>query len=295
MSRGPVAAIDIGTNSTRLLVTWDDGDVVRESVVTGLGRGLSETGVLSSDAIGRTCRVLETYRQVAESCGVERMRAVTTAAARSAGNTDEFLEAATTALGVSPEVVSGEVEAALSYAGAVSDLEGDDWTVVDIGGGSTEVISGDGGVSYPIGSVVMSDLHLIDAPTPPEQVASARRAAMETLAPVAPAGGGVAGVAGTWTSLAAMDLASAQVDGSVRVHHVVLSRQSIERWIERLAAMSGSERERIPGLDPARAPVILGGAVVASVVVDRLGCDEVVVSERDLLDGLALEMLREMT
>jgi exopolyphosphatase / guanosine-5'-triphosphate,3'-diphosphate pyrophosphatase len=294
MTRPPVAAVDIGTNSTRLLVTQGEEDLVRESVVTGLGRGLSEKGALSSDAIRRTCRVLETYRQVADSCGVERIRAVTTAAARSAGNTDEFLEAATAALGVTPEVVSGEVEAAHSYAGAVSDLEGDGWTVVDIGGGSTEVISEDEGVSYPIGSVVVSDIHLVDAPTPPEQVASTRRAAMETLAPVAPAGGGVAGVAGTWTSLAGMEAATV-VGERMRVHHDVLSRQSIDRWVERLAAMSGSERERIPGLDPARAPVILGGAMVASVVVDRLGCDEVVVSERDLLDGLVLEMLRDMT
>lgn len=284
--RAVVATIDIGTNSTRLLVTDGLRDLHRQAVVTGLGRGLGPSGAIGEEAIERTCATLAAYRETAADLGATALAAVTTAAARSASNTAEFLVAATDALGVTPRVISGEEEARLSYRGATSDLDGGDWTVVDIGGGSTEVVSEGSTVSLPVGSVRLTESFFDAGPADPGVVTAAFEAARAffTECPVAAR---LAGVAGTWTSLAAMEGAVEPYEADL-IHHSVLARSQVDRWVERLASLPVAERAATPGLDPARAPVILGGAVVAAAVMDRLA-DEVVISERDLLDGLAAE------
>lgn len=279
-----MAVVDIGTNSTRLLVTDGSRSLERRAEVTGLGRGVAASGRLEDSAIRGTCDVLAAYRRLAGRHDADVVEAVTTAAARSAGNTDEFLDAATRALGVTPRVISGEEEARLAFEGATSDLGGDGWTVVDVGGGSTEIVSGESWVSLDLGSVRTTEEFLVDDPPPPSQVAAALEDARRVLAGSRPAAR-VAGVAGTWTSLAAIEVGEDAYDPE-RVHHTVLSRERVRRLMERLAAMPVREREQLGGLEPARAPVIAGGAVVALAVSEALDCD-IVVSERDLLDGLA--------
>lgn len=277
------AAVDLGTNSTRLLIGGETP--VRRTVVTGLGRGLAETGRLSPAGRAATLDTLATYRDLMEEAGVDRVRAVMTAVGRRATDTAGFLGAAEAALGFRPEVISGDEEAALSYRGAVGDLDGEAWTVVDIGGGSTEIVSVDGGVSYDVGSVVTTDRYLRARPASLEDVSAAREWAASVMDGQSRAKAGVVGVAGTWTSLAGITLGVDPYDPD-RVHHSTLDRATLEAWIDRLALMSLEDTARLPGLDPARAPVILGGTVVAATVVAMLGAEEVVVSEHDLLDGI---------
>lgn len=279
------AAVDIGTNSTRLLVTDRGEDLQRTAVVTGLGRGVAETGRLSADGIAATCSVLADYAAMAQRLGVERIRAVTTAAARRAENTEAFLDLAEAALGVRPEVVSEEEEARLSYLGAATGLPDGHWTVVDIGGGSTEVVDEVAGRSFPIGSVLVTEGFFGEGPEPPEVIEAATEAVHAALTEMAPATGGLVGVAGTWTSLATIHLGVA-ADDTDQAHHLTLTAAQVGGWVEELAAMSVSRRSTLPGLDPARGPVILGGAVVAGVMMERLGSDRVLVSVRDSLDGL---------
>lgn len=283
-----LAAIDIGTNSTRLLITGTSGEVCRVSRVTGLGRGLARSGRLSRQGREATLRVLAEYRSRMEAVGVATARAVVTAAGRDAVDSGEFLAEVAAVLGFAPDLIGGEYEARLSYQGAVSDLEAGPWTVVDIGGGSTEIVTADEGFSLPIGSVKVTDCFLSERPVSRERLESAHQAVREVVGRRPPAPGGVVGVAGTWTSLAALELG---VDDSAAVHHFSLDRQSLVAWVRRLAALSIVETERLPGLDPARAPVILGGAVVAATVTEALGARECLISGRDLLDGVVAEIL----
>ena len=280
------AAIDIGTNSTRLLITGTSGEVCRVSRVTGLGRGLARSGRLSRQGREATLRVLAEYRSRMEAEGVASARAVVTAAGRDAVDSGEFLAEVAATLGFAPDLISGEHEARLSYQGAVSDLEAGPWTVVDIGGGSTEIVTADGGVSLPIGSVKLTDRFFSERPVSRERLESAHRAVREVVGRRPPAPGGVIGVAGTWTSLAALELGVYH-----RVHHFLLDRRSLVAWVRRLATLSIAETERLPGLDPARAPVILGGAVVAAAVTEALAARECLISERDLLDGVVAGMV----
>lgn len=279
------AAIDIGTNSVRLLIEGRS----RRTVVTGLGKGLGTRGRLSEAGRAATREVLASYRRDMEAAGVNRARAVVTAAGRNASDTDEFRAEAASILGFQPEVISGEEEARLSYAGSVADVEGEDWTVVDIGGGSTEVVRSGSATSFHIGSVALTDRYLAERPAPASQLAAARQAAAVALT-VSPAGGGVIGVAGTWTSLAAMTQRLDPYDPEL-VHHYRLPRATVGEWVERLRGLSLADTERLPGLDPARAPVILGGSIVAEAVLSALWVDECLVSEHDLLDGVLAGLL----
>ncbi|HEX2154575.1 MAG TPA: exopolyphosphatase [Acidimicrobiia bacterium] len=283
----PVAAVDLGTNSTRLLIAGERE--VRRTVVTGLGRGLTDTGRLSADGWAATLRTLQGYRVLMEGAGVERARAVMTAVGRQASDTGEFLVEAESTLGIRPEVISGDEEARLSYRGAVADLDGEGWTVVDIGGGSTEIVGAGGGDSYDVGSVVTTDRYLSERPASSDDVTAARTWVSSMLRGHPPASAGVVGVAGTWTSLAGITLGREPYDPNL-VHHSTLDRVALERWVECLGAMSFEDTARLAGLDPARAPVILGGAVVAEAVASVLDVDNVVVSEHDLLDGIVSEL-----
>lgn len=295
----PVAAVDIGTNSMRLLVLADDGrQLVRRQVVTGLGRGAGSDGSLAPDAMERTVAVLAEYAAEADRLGAGRLRAVATAAVRNAPNREELLQAAEGALGVRPEVISGEREAELSYLGAVAGLEvGGEPVVVDIGGGSTELVWRAGSRlvarSIDIGSVRLTESKLPDRPASFEQLEAALELVDGLLALVEdpPEGAELVGVGGTWTSLAAVTLDLPDYR-TARVHGAAIERHTIDRLVELFAALSVEQTvAQVPALDPARAPVILAGAVIARESMRRLLVPRAVVSECDLLDAIAQELL----
>jgi exopolyphosphatase / guanosine-5'-triphosphate,3'-diphosphate pyrophosphatase len=271
----------------RLLVVDDEGrDLVRVAKVTGLGRGVDASRRLTSEAVERTLLVFGDFDRTCKDLRVDRLRAVATSATRDAENRDEFLDRAEMVLGTRPEVISGQQEAELAYLGATAG-RGDDSVVVDIGGGSTEFVTHRGSiqaVSVDIGSVRLTDRLL---PGRPADFAAleAASAHVEGLFRAVPQAGDsvVIGVAGTWTSLAAIE------QGRVgSVHDVVIERLTADRLVARLASLTVEQTASLPGLDPARAPVILGGAVIARETMRALDTDEVVVSERDLLDGIVM-------
>lgn len=292
------AAVDIGTNSTRLLIADVDAgtgvlaDVERRAQVTALGRGVDRTGRLSPEAIERTARVLESYGRLIRAAGAEASRAAATSAARDAANGAEFLDAASAALGFRPEIIDGGEEAALVFLGAAGRSAGSGGAVViDIGGGSTEMVTGEGGVSVDIGSVRLSERRLPRHPAARSDLAAARREAARLLGtPEAPRRSRGIGAAGTWTSLAALHLELDAYDPE-RVEGAVLDRASLEALVEGLASLTLKEKEALPSLDPARAPVILGGAVVAETALRILGLDRVTITEHDLLDGICWSLL----
>ena len=283
------AAIDIGSNSVRLLIVDGEAELHRAAFVTGLGRGVTESGLLSDSAVNETIDVLEGFRGRMDDAGVEAADAVATAAARAAGNTAEFLDAAEQALGLRPRVISGLSEARLSFVGAVADLEGEAWLVVDIGGASTEFVGGIGdGLSLEVGSVSLTDRFLRDRPLDPGRLDAARRYVADIVGTVGPTSLPVVGVAGTWTSLAGLLLGS---DDPTAIHHLDIGLADLEQLLSRLAALSVEDTAALPGLDPARAPVILGGAMVAACCLDSLDAEHALVSGHDLLDGLISEIL----
>lgn len=279
------AGIDIGTNSMRLLVVDDEGaDLVRVARVTGLGRGVDASRRLDGVAVQRTLGVFEEFAALCDTHGADRRRAVATSAARDAENRKEFLDRSEAVLGVRPEVISGTEEAELAYTGAAEGREGRH-IVVDIGGGSTEFVYRSDrieAVSIDIGSVRLTDRLLPDRPVSYDVVETAIEHVEGLFAGVdLPGGAAVIGVAGTWTSLAAISL---ERDGSV--HDVVIDRLTADRLVVGLAGLTVEETAALPGLDPARAPVILAGAVIARETMRHLDVTVVTVSERDLLDGI---------
>ena len=285
-----VGVVDIGTNSMRLLIRDGElGDVGRWVEVTGLGRGVDATGLLSDDAINRTLEAFHRFGDLMEKHGVTDRRAIATSATRDAANREVFLDRAESALGVRPSVIGGAEEGELAFLGATSDLGLDGYVVSDIGGGSTEFVTADSVVSVDIGSVRLSDRVLSDRPPSSQQLKEARDHVAELFAGV-DLTGEVVGVAGTWTSLAAIDLALDVYDSDI-VHHHRMERRGLEALVERLASMTVEQTAAIPSLDPKRAPVILAGAVVAVTVYEVVGVDHVTISERDSLDGVAMRML----
>ena len=291
----PVAAVDIGTNTVRLLIAdVVDGvinEVERVTTVTALGRGVDRTGHLSPKGLRVTLATLADYRKRLDAHHVEQVRIVATSASRDATNGPGFLESvAATMRGIAPHLITGVEEARLSYLGAAEAFPGlRRPLVIDIGGGSTEFVTADTATSIDIGSVRLTDRALPDRPSLAHQVAGARYMATGLFADVCvPADlDGTIGVAGTWTSLAAIALDLPRYDRA-RVHGSTLFRTQLERIVHDLAAMSLETIELIPSLDPARAPVILGGAIVALAAMTHLGINAVSASEHDLLDGLAL-------
>lgn len=282
-----VAAVDIGTNSMRLLVVEDGREIGRWEEVTGLGRGVDATGRLSADAVERTLEVLERYGRTMRELGVGRVRAVATSASRDAANAAELLDRAASALGVRPEVVPGTEEARLAFAGATAGASAPGpFVVVDIGGGSTELVWESRAVSMDIGSVRLTDRLLPERPASPEEVRAAGEHVDGLLASVDVDPFETAlGVGGTWTSLAAVALDLPAFDRSA-VHGAPLGRAQLAGLVERLARLDVAETAAIPALDPKRAPVILAGAVIAERVSAHLAAESVVVSCNDLLDGV---------
>ena len=291
---GVIGAIDIGSNSIRLMVMDADGSVMRrESEVTGLARGVDASGVLSDDAVTSTLAVLERFADVMVDDGVIRFAAVATSAARDARNGPEVMRSIAAVLGRPPSIIDGEDEALLAFSGATTGAGRiGRQVVVDIGGGSTEVVEGEIDVtwshSYDIGSVRLTDRSLPDRPASAPQLATAAAEVDRVLSepPIRIRAEEVIGVAGTFTSLAAMHLGLVRYDPDM-VHGATLTRGDIDALVGDLAALTVSETAEIPSLEPRRAPVILAGTVVAQRVMEALGAESVLVSEYDLLDGLA--------
>jgi exopolyphosphatase/guanosine-5'-triphosphate,3'-diphosphate pyrophosphatase len=292
-----VGAGDIGTNSTRLLIAEVSAGVVRplarRVVVTGLGGGVDRAGRLGEAEVARTLEVLAAYGVAAREAGVAALRVVATAAVRAAGDREEFLDRAGAALGVRPEVITGQEEAVLSFAGATGGVAGPGpYLVIDVGGGSTEFVFGTGApesvASVDLGSRRVTERFLPGLPADPGAVEAARRAATEAFAAVALPGvpGTALGVGGTFTALCAIALGLEAYDPE-RVHGAVVGLAALEALVDRLSGLSREGTAALPSLDPARAPVLLGGAVVAAEALRHSGRAEVVVSEADLLDGIA--------
>ena len=298
-----LAGIDCGTNSTRLLVAGEGGRTLERLMrITRLGQGVDATGRLAPEAVARTIAVLEEYRKVLDSNGVERVRMTATSAARDASNREDFFAAATEVVGVRPELLGGEEEARLSFLGATAELDPADgpFLVADIGGGSTEFAVGvppepDGVLSVDIGCVRLTERFLHTDPPAPEELSQAFdvvRGHLDDVARVIPSVAGVrrfVGLAGTVTTMAAIELGLATYDRD-RIHHFVLTRAAAEDVFRTLATESRRQRVHNPGLEEARADVIVGGAVIVTAIMRHFEFDECLVSESDILDGLVLTL-----
>lgn len=297
-----VAAIDCGTNSLRLLVADIEGDtlvdVVREMEIVRLGEGVDDTGRLVPAAIERTRLALLAYAATIRDLDAVRTRMVATSASRDAENADEFTEMVLATLGIQPEVITGDEEAALSFAGATRGLShdvGKPYLVVDIGGGSTEFVLGDATVyaarSVDVGCVRMTERHLHSDPPTAVEIAAARAdisAAIATVAGVVPleTAGSLIGVAGSVTTVAAVALGLPAYD-PVRIHGSLLTADEVRVTADQLLAMTRAERAALPVIHPGRVDIIGAGALVLRSIVDALGVAQVVVSEHDILDGIA--------
>jgi exopolyphosphatase/guanosine-5'-triphosphate,3'-diphosphate pyrophosphatase len=299
----PVAAIDCGTNSTRLLVTDGGGrSLERRMTITRLGQGVDATRRLHPDAIGRTLAVLGEYREVMDRHGVERVRVAGTSAVRDAANRDDFLGPAEGLVGAPVEILDGEEEGRLSFMGATADLDAGDgpFLVVDIGGGSTEFVVGTdqpaGVLSVDIGCVRITEKFLhSDPPAPLElsQAVSVVRAHLEDVSRELPAvkeAARLVGLAGTITTMAAVEI-GLQVYDPERIHHFVLTRAAAEDVFRTLATEARADRIHNPGLEEARADVIVGGAVILVTIMRHFDFGHCLVSEADILDGLARTLL----
>src|SRR5450631_761323 len=303
---GPVAAIDCGTNSTRLLVVDADGSTLeRLTRITRLGAGVDATGMLAPEAIDRCLSVLRGYRQVMDKLAVVRGRLAATSAARDASNGDKFLQAASDVTGFEPELLVGTDEGRLSMAGAVSDLDPNDgpFLVLDIGGGSTELITGSGpddpalsAVSLQLGCVRVTERYLLSDPPTSAELDDAEamiKGLLDQAATEHPqflAAHRLVGLAGTITTLASLQLGLDVYDRD-RIHHAVLSADDLHKWYRTLASEDRSARLDRAGMVPGREDVIVGGAMILEAAMTRFGFDQCLVSEADILDGMVVSLL----
>ncbi|MGW0471414.1 Ppx/GppA phosphatase family protein [Streptomyces coeruleorubidus] len=306
-----VAAVDCGTNSIRLLVADADpatGELVeldRRMTIVRLGQGVDRTGRLAPEALQRTFAACREYAGIIKEHGAQRLRFVATSASRDAENRDEFVRGVLDILGVEPEVISGDQEAEFSFTGATKELAGRDhlakpYLVVDIGGGSTEFVVGDDHVraarSVDIGCVRMTERHLIrdgavtDPPTE-EQIAAMRAdidAALDLAGETVPLREArtLVGLAGSVTTVSAIAQELPEYD-SAAIHHSRVSREKVREITDWLLRSTHAERAAVPSMHPGRVDVIGAGALVLLSIMERIGAEEVVVSEHDILDGIA--------
>jgi exopolyphosphatase / guanosine-5'-triphosphate,3'-diphosphate pyrophosphatase len=308
MSR--VAAIDCGTNSIRLLIAEPDGsgglkDLERRLEVVRLGQGVDASGEFHPDALQRTFAAVDQYAELIKKADVktEKVHFVATSATRDVKNRETFFAGVQERLGVTPDVISGEAEARLSFIGALSRVtpEGEPVLVMDIGGGSTELITGSAAgdmhsaISIDIGSVRVTERFLKQNPVPNDDLERATSYVDDLLA-----GSGVdfasigtwIGVAGTVTTLAGVYLELEHYDRE-RVHGAVIPLPSVQQLLHRLAGMTVDEIRALPSMHPGRADVITGGALVETRVAARLQVADLIVSESDILDGIALGILQQ--
>ena len=302
-----VAAVDCGTNSLRLLLAdVDPGrtgltDVVRRMEIVRLGQGVDQTGRLAPEALARTMTVLRDYADVIARSGAQAVRMVATSATRDADNAAEFVRLVKEVLGVAPEVLTGDEEAVLSFTGATAELAaGPDpgpFLVADIGGGSTEFVLGPAGglpthaISVNIGCVRMTERHLHGDPPSEAEVAAAVAdidAALDTVAAAVPARGArtLIGLAGSVTTVAAIAMGLPAYDAA-RIHHARVAAADVHAVTRRLLTQTRAGRAAIGVMHPGRADVIGGGALVLDRLMQRFGFAGVLVSEHDILDGMA--------
>lgn len=300
-----LAAIDCGTNSTRLLISEGVGRerhaLERVNVITRLGQGVDATGRLDPAAIDRTIEALRGFRAAIDAHGATSVRITATSAARDASNALDFFDAAEAVVGVRPELISGEEEGALSFAGATADLDPADgpFLVVDIGGGSTECIIGTEQVaavrSLELGCVRLTEKHLHSDPPAPEELVNAIGEATELYddllreVPQVLTARTVVGLAGTITTVTAVEIGLLEWDRDA-IHHFRLGRAAAEDVFRTLATEPLADRVHNPGLEAARADVIVGGCCALVALYRTLGLDEILVSEADILDGLIFSL-----
>lgn len=296
-----VGAIDCGTNSIRLLVAdLTDGrlsDLHRENRVVRLGQGVDKSRRLAPEALDRTRRALQAYTRTCQELGVERTRLIATSATRDADNREDFRAMVLDVLGVEPEVITGDEEAELSFEGATRGLDPRDgpFLVMDIGGGSTEVVLGTekvtAALSVDAGCVRLTERHLRDDPPTDLQIEAAEAeldvalSRIRAAVPVDDARTAV-GVAGSVTTIAALALGLSSYDAS-KIHLSRISAADIRRQCEVLLKASWAERLALPVMHPGRVDVIGAGALILRTLVDRFGLAELLVSEADILDGTA--------
>ncbi len=307
MTAKRLAAIDIGTNSTRLLVADADGrdhvlsTLDRRMTITRLGQGVNAARRLHPEAVERTLAVLREYRQAIERLGADGVRATATSAVRDAGNRDDFLGPAAEILGAAPEVITGEEEGRLTFLGATAGLRDPaPYLVVDIGGGSTEFIVGtsepESLMSVDVGCVRLTEAYLHSDPPAPEELSQAISVVglhlddVDRLLPGAIDAQTLIGVAGTVTTVAAVELGLPEYD-SEALHHFRLTHAAAEDVFRTLATEPADARRHNPGLEPGRVDVIVGGAIVLVAVMRHFGAEEMLVSEADILDGLIRSQL----
>ena len=297
-----VAVIDIGTNSTRLLISDVEGaradQVERLTTVTNMGRGVDHTNMICGDAIEDVCKVIAGYKARYEEMGAERVLVIATSAVRDATNGDAFIAELRERFGLDARLLTGEEEAHLTYLGATANRSDDEQTLVfDIGGGSTELIVGSGmevgfHASLQAGTIRHSERHLTSDPPDPHELehlaTDIRKLIGDAIAghPEARPSRAIA-VAGTPTSLAAVDQKLEPYDPD-RVHGYRLGLQRIQRMLSKLSSLPLAERLRVPGLHPGRAPTIVAGTVILVQVMRAFGLEEIEVSELDILQGSAL-------
>ncbi len=306
-----VAAVDCGTNSIRLLVadvnpgTGELLELDRRMTIVRLGQDVDRTGRLAPEALERTFAACREYAEVIRDLGAEKVRFVATSASRDASNRDDFVRGVVDILGVEPEVISGEQEAEFSFTGATNELKGRDdlarpYLVVDIGGGSTEFVVGDDHVraarSVDVGCVRMTERHLVvdgavSDPPSEEQIAAVRadiERALDLAEETVPLGEArtLVGLAGSVTTVSAIAQELPAYD-SARIHHSRVSRERVREITDRLLRSTHAERAAVPSMHPGRVDVIAAGALVLLSIMERTGAEEVVVSEHDILDGIA--------
>jgi exopolyphosphatase/guanosine-5'-triphosphate,3'-diphosphate pyrophosphatase len=300
-----LAAIDCGTNSTRLLISEGTGRqrraLDRQNTITRLGKGVDATGRLDPEAIDRTVATLRRYKESIDGHGATAVRMTATSAARDAGNATDFFDAAEEAIGTRPELITGEEEGQLSFTGATAELDPADgpFLVVDIGGGSTECIVGTERVdvvrSLDLGCVRLTEKHLHSDPPAPEELSNAIAEATDHFddllreVPQVHTARQVVGLAGTITTVAAVELGLLEWDRDA-IHHFVLTRAAAEDVFRTLATERLSDRVHNPGLEGARADVIVGGCCALVALFRSLGVDDLLVSESDILDGLVFSL-----
>jgi exopolyphosphatase/guanosine-5'-triphosphate,3'-diphosphate pyrophosphatase len=320
-----LASMDVGTNSTRLLIAdVSDGRITaqltREMVITRLGKGVDKTRRFDPLALARTLEVLGDYAARCLEHQVEGVRLAATSATRDAANRDELIDGVRELLGIEPEVLSGPEEAAASFLGATWDLPippNGQVAVFDIGGGSTELIAGPAGapvgevldnppqaVSVDVGSVRLTERHVTHDPLTEDEVTAVRADAEAAIAAGverlgwtpgagAPGGAQVVGVAGTVTTVTALSLGLEAYDPD-RVHRSTLTATTIAETAARLCAMTVAEKAALPIMPPGREDVIAAGALVLEAVCRVLALEEITVSETDILDGVLLGLARRM-
>jgi exopolyphosphatase/guanosine-5'-triphosphate,3'-diphosphate pyrophosphatase len=310
-----VAVVDCGTNSLRLLVADVDPDraeltdVTRRMEIVRLGQGVDQTGLLAPEALARTMAVLRDYADIIAASRAQAVLMVATSATRDADNAAEFVRLVKEVLGVVPEVLTGQEEARLSFAGATAELgvrlDGGPYLVTDIGGGSTEFVLGPApppgsavhAVSVDIGCVRMTERHLHGDPPASAEIAAAVAdidAALDTVASAVPVRQArtLIGLAGSVTTVAGITQGLSAYDAA-RTHHARLSAADVHDVTVSLLAQTRAARAAIGVMHPGRVDVIGGGALVLDRVMQRFGFGEVLVSEHDILDGIAWSLARE--